>query len=395
MQDDYHDRHQAVRLRLAGRSIPDSCRILGRSERWFHKWWNRYLEFGPDGLFELTRANHQVTQRIPPELERTILTIRRRLEARTRPSARYQLIGANAIVAELKTLNVRPLPSPRTVDRVLQRHGITLPRVRLARWLPQQEYPGPQAHASNQLHQVDLVGPIYLKGQRRRYYIFVGKDRFDGAVCLRLRAGRRMEDVLAFLGDCWKTLGRPSQVQFDNAREIIGWGPPARYLSRVIRLCLRFGVEPVFIPPREPERNGSVENFNGWFQPRLFERHYPRAGDLRRELARLELAVNTQHVHSPLGGRTAEQHRRRQRLQKLPERYEIPLDRLSVAAGRVTFIRRISSRGTIAVLSQSFAVGKRHKGRYARAVLDTQRRRLTVYVDGRVIKRYPYPWLNK
>jgi transposase InsO family protein len=395
MQDDYHDRHQAVRLRLAGRSIPDICRILGRSERWFHKWWNRYLEFGPDGLFELTRANHQVTQRIPPELERTILTIRRRLEARTRPSSRYQLIGANAIVAELKTLNVRPLPSPRTVDRVLQRHGITLPRVRLARWLPQQEYPGPQAHASNQLHQVDLVGPIYLKGQRRRYYIFVGKDRFDGAVCLRLRAGRRMEDVLAFLGDCWKTLGRPTQVQFDNAREIIGWGPPARYLSRVIRLCLRFGVEPVFIPPREPERNGSVENFNGWFQPRLFERHYTRAGDLRRELARLELAVNTQHVHSQLGGRTAEQHRRRQRLQKLPERYEIPLDRLSVAAGRVTFIRRISSRGTISVLSQSFAVGKRHKGRYARAVLDTQRRRLTVYVDGRVIKRYPYPWLNK
>jgi len=395
MHDEYQDRHQAVRLRLAGRSIPDICRILGRSERWFHKWWNRYLEFGPDGLFELTRANHQVTQRIPPELERTILTIRRRLEARTRPSSRYQLIGANAIVAELKALNLRPLPSPRTVDRVLQRNGITLPRVRLAHWLPQHEYPAPQAHASNQLHQVDLVGPIYLKGQRQRYYIFVGKDRFDGAVCLRLRAGRRMEDVLAFLGDCWKSLGRPTQVQFDNAREIIGWGPAARYLCRVIRLCLRFDVEPVFIPPGEPERNGSVENFNGWFQPRLFERHYTRPGALRRELARLEQAVNTQHVHPQLGGRTPEQHRRRQRLQKLPERYEVPLDPLPVAAGRVTFIRRVSPRGTISVLSQSFAVGQKHKGRYAKAVLDTQRRRLTVYLDGRVIKRYPYPWLNE
>jgi putative transposase len=395
MNDEYHDRHQAVRLRLAGRSVKDICCLLGRTERWFHKWWDRYLQLGPEGLFDLTRANHQVTQRIPPELERTILTVRRRLEARTRPGSRYQLIGASAIVAELKALHIRPLPSPRTVERVLQRNGITLPRVRLARWLPRQQYPGPQAHASNQLHQVDLVGPIYLKGQHRRYYIFVCKDVFDGAVCLRLRASRRMDDVLSFLGACWKTLGRPLQVQFDNAREVVGWGPAARYLSRVIRLCLRFGVEPVLIPPGEPERNGSIENFNGWFQPRLFERHYARPGDLGRELTRLEQAVNTQHVHPQLGGLTAEQHRRRQRLQKLPERYEVPLERLPVAAGRVTFIRRVSSRGTISVLSQSFAVGKRHKGRYVKAVLDTQRARLTVYLDGRVVKRWPYPWLNK
>jgi hypothetical protein len=31
----------------------------------------------------------------------------------------------------------------------------------------------------------------------------------------------------------------------------------------VIRLCLRYGVSPVFIPEGEPQFNGSVENFNG------------------------------------------------------------------------------------------------------------------------------------
>jgi len=36
----------------------------------------------------------------------------------------------------------------------------------------------------------------------------------------------------------------------------------------VIRLCLYLGIEPVFIPPAQPRYNGSVENFNGWFQPR-------------------------------------------------------------------------------------------------------------------------------
>ena len=115
----------------------------------------------------------------------------------------------------------------------------------------------------------------------------MGQDAFDGAVCLRLAGSRRMDEVLGFLGECWKDLGLPEQVQLDNARELSGWGPAARTLSRVIRLCLHFGVGPVFIPAGEPQFNGGVENFNGWFQPRLFDRRFSRPGDLRRELARL------------------------------------------------------------------------------------------------------------
>jgi hypothetical protein len=40
---------------------------------------------------------------------------------------------------------------------------VTAPRARLAPLLPRQEYPGPQARASNDLHGVDLVGPICLQ----------------------------------------------------------------------------------------------------------------------------------------------------------------------------------------------------------------------------------------
>ena len=68
-------------------------------------------EAGPEGLYDLTRANHHVAQRIPPELERTILSIRRRLQAHATPATRYSLIGAAAILAELKALGIRPLPS--------------------------------------------------------------------------------------------------------------------------------------------------------------------------------------------------------------------------------------------------------------------------------------------
>jgi putative transposase len=318
MHDELAARQRAITLRLAGRPTKAICAAVGRSAAWFRKWWGRYLEAGPEGLYDLTRANHHVAQRIPPELERAILSVRRRLQAHATPATRYCLIGATAILAELKGLGVRPLPCERTVERVLERNHVTAPRVRLAPLLPRQEYPGPQARASNDLHEVDLVGPIYLQGRSHRYYLWVGKDAFDDAVCLRLAESRRMDEVLWFLGECWKDLGIPEQVQFDNARELAGWGPAARTLSRVIRLGLR----------------------------------------------------------------------------KLPARLIVPTGRLPLSEGHVTLIRRVSGAGAVTVLSQTFRVGKRHRGLYLRLVVDTGRGHLTAYLNGRVLKRWLYKLLN-
>jgi hypothetical protein len=150
----------------------------------------------------------------------------------------------------------------------------------------------------------------------------------------------------------------------------------------------------VFIPEGEPQFNGSVEHFNGWFQEPLLQRRFRRPGDLRREPARPQEAVNTRHVHPRLEGKTPAQHRRGLRLQELPESFVVPTGRLPLAAGRVTFIRRVSAAGTVPLLSQSFRVGKRHRGPYLRPVVDTGRGTLTAYVNGRVLERRPYKLLN-
>jgi hypothetical protein len=160
MHDELTARQRAISLRLAGQPVPHICSALGRTQAWIHKWWGSYLEAGPDGLYDLTRANHHIAQRISPELERAILSVRRRLQAHATPATRYCRIGAPAILAELQALDIRPLPNPRTVERVLQRNGLTAPRVRLAPLLPRQEYPEPQAWASNEVHEVDLVGQV-------------------------------------------------------------------------------------------------------------------------------------------------------------------------------------------------------------------------------------------
>ena len=394
MDNELSDRQQAVKLRLAGRSVEEICQIMNRSRDWFNTWWRRYRSFGPNGLFDLTRSNVQ-PRRISAELERTIVGIRQRLASQAHPGTRYSLIGANSILAELRILHIRPLPSVRTIERVLERNGETVPKVCLAPYLVRSTYPKPQANHSNQLHQVDAVGPIYLKGNRQRYYIFTCKDVFDGAVYLKLYRSRKMEVILDFLGECWKNLGLPEQVQFDNAREIVGWGPAARYLSRVLRLCLRFGVEVLLIPPGRPQHNGAVENFHSWFQPRLFQRHYSQVSALKRELLRLQETVNTQHVQPRIGGLTPAQHRRRIRIRKLPPNYVVPTEPLNIAAGHIIFIRQVTAHGNVHLLSQTFFVGKRVKGEYVKVQLDTKRAQLTIYRQGRIFKRWPYPFLKK
>lgn len=407
MTDEFTDRHQAIKLRLAGKSVADICQVLNRSPEWFNRWWQRYRGEGVSGLYDNTHASSQ-PRRIPADIERTMaprratfVNIRIRLESPRYANTRYGLVGASAIQSEMKALRVDPLPSLRTIERVLTRNGLSLPKVRLARYVSSHTYPTPESNESNQLHQLDLVGPIYLKGKHKRFYILVCRDVFDGAVCLGLARSRHMNEVIAFLGECWKVLGRPDRLQLDNGREFVGWGPAAVSLSRVIRVCMRFEVEPVFIPPAQPYRNGGVENFNGWFQPRLLQKRFPTAAALTRELKRLEEVVNTSHPQRRLSGLTPAQYRRQRKLQRLPARFSMPTEtlpmapkRATFAVGRVSFIRQVTSYGKINVLGLQFTVGKRLKHQYVKATIDTRRKHLTVYLNGRIVKRFDYPHLK-
>jgi hypothetical protein len=93
-------------------------------------------------------------------------------------------------------------------------------------------------------------------------------------------------------------------------------------------------------------------------------------------------------------GLTPSQYRRRHKLQKLPMRFSMPEGQLPIASGRVTFIRQVTSYGKINLLGLDFLVGKRLKHAYVKATIDTQRRQLTVYLNGRIAKRFLYPYLQ-
>jgi hypothetical protein len=223
MRNELSARQQAIRMRLAGDTVSMISYALRRSGAWVRKWWQRYLTAGGEGLYDLSHAHANLLHRTPSHIEQAILAIRRRLVARATPQTRYALVGAATIREELRALDYAPLPTLRTIDRVLQRANLTSPRLRLARRLPRSAYPGPQAHDSNEVHQVDLVGPRYLTGHKTKYYFLVCKDAFDQAVYAEFQAGNAMEQVLPFLVHAWQRMGLPQAAGLARSIASSAW----------------------------------------------------------------------------------------------------------------------------------------------------------------------------
>ncbi len=371
MSAEFYLRQRAVRQRLAGKSVTFICRQLERSRDWFYKWWQRYQDQGVDGLRDRLCKPHTSPRQLSNEIEEVIVAIRDRLVRRWGARDRYRLAGAPTIRGELEGLGYTWLPSLRTIERVLQKTDRTSPPFRVQPTRPVATYPGPQATRSNHVHQFDLVGPRYLKGQRARYYFLVYKDVFDQAAYVEFWRDPTLDVVLGFVVRVWQRLGLPEYLQVDNGVLFAGTGRWPGSLNRFIRLVLLVGVKLVFIPEGQPFRNGSVENFNGWFQPRLFAIRFHRPVDVRRELKTLMEVCFKEHVHPHLGFQTSQQVRRSLHPRKLPANFKRHLQLLPIAVGKILFIRKVRRSGRITILGVKVRVGKRWQGRYVCATLYT------------------------
>ena len=60
----------------------------------------------------------------------------------------------------------------------------------------------------------------------------------------------------------------------DNGAYFIGDLIHSRHFIRVVRLCLYLSVEPMFIAPRKPWMNGTIEDNNYEFGEKLWEREH-------------------------------------------------------------------------------------------------------------------------
>ena len=114
------DREKAVHLRRLGHTTAEVAAELKRSPQWVRKWWRQYQCSGWAGLAEGSRAPHQHGRRLSPEIRQAVQRARSELEAEAARGIGLKYIGARAIRTRLKKWKIKPLPSVRSIERILE-----------------------------------------------------------------------------------------------------------------------------------------------------------------------------------------------------------------------------------------------------------------------------------
>jgi putative transposase len=109
-------RQQAVVRYLAGEKIEAICRDMHCAKSWLYKWKARYQADNPGWATGLsTQPRHKPSQ-TPEPMEQRVVTLRRTLVQSG------QRGSAAAIQQGLQQHGIEPIPSLRTIYRILQRY---------------------------------------------------------------------------------------------------------------------------------------------------------------------------------------------------------------------------------------------------------------------------------
>jgi IS30 family transposase len=297
----------------------------------------------------------------PERIKRMVLQIRVERERGKRAEYQYALVSAQAIYYELRELHVSPLPSPRTIHLWLKQAGQIAERK--SRKAPNPTYPVLPCQVVNDVQELDFKGPFYLKDHLHKYYLVALRDKLSKNTALRALANKGMDAILDFVVDAWQRLGCPKRLKMDNCLAFRGSNLYPRSPSKLARVCLDLGVRPVFIPLREPWRNGVVENLNGLLDRFLLRTQtFETEKQLHKAVQRMETTINTKHRLPALQGKTPQEFAAHARLRYPPVHYDWRTRNLQLLKGKVTFIRLVRKSGRITLTANDkFLIGKKYK----------------------------------
>jgi putative transposase len=187
-------------------------------------------------------------------------------------------------------------------------------------------------------------------------------------------------------------MGLPDFLQLDNELSFRGSNRHPRSPGLVIRLCLHFGVQPVFIPIAEPWRNGVIEKFNDTYNKKFFRRQwFPSYATLKRQSKNFQRFHNKHHRYSCLKGKTPLEVIRNADRSPVTIGANTKLPKLdSVPDGDIILIRFIRSNRLLNVFGEKFKVSKDLVYSYVKAVIVTQINSLQIYLGEDLVDTFEY-----
>lgn len=379
------DRIWAIDRFLSGEEPLAIITSLRKSQSWLYKWVNRYETGDPFWYKEKSRRPKTIRQKTKIEIEELVKTVRLSLYNKN------LFYGAQAIQWELEDLGISPIPSIRTINRILHRNDLT--HRRTGKYIPKgTEYPKLLANLPNDVHQADYLGPLYLTGPIRFYSLNI-VDISTGRCGIEPLLSRNSQNSIDALWSIWWRMGIPRHIQVDNALTFFGSNRYPRGMGALIRLCLSFDVEPWFIPMNEPWRNGVVEKFNEHYRQKFVSNIMISTEEqLLTESIFFEKKHNTEYRYSKLKGKTPfkalDEAKSKLRFPPYKDAPRHPIAKPQ--KGRYHFVRLIRSDLSINIFSEKFYIPSDFMYEYVIATVDVKEQKLKVFHNKKQVEEFNY-----
>ena len=270
--------HIAARLSSSltrGNRLPRLRKLIPRSGSWVYKWKRRFAQQRWHALDSLPKAPHSSAHQYPQSTVELVLRLRQQFAR-----SAVGLIGARAIRQEvLRRRLLRRVPALLTINRWLKQAGL-IPTASLPEADPY--YPQPHLPENCVLQSCDWISR-YLEGGEKPYALHT-IDAQTHALCQTISTDKTTEALLHHILQAFTELGLPDFLQIDNDGAFTNLGKNQRVFGRFLRVLLYLGVEPLFIPPGEPQRNSLVEGVNHlWAQSFFDKAHFTSVAQLKRK----------------------------------------------------------------------------------------------------------------
>jgi transposase InsO family protein len=374
-------RIRAIELFNKKWKVTDICSNLNCSRAWFYKWLKRYQTNDPEWYKEQSKAPKTKSKKTDSDMEQTVLKTREFLASKP-----YYQYGPQAIYYALSQKGINP-PPVWTISRILKRHRITKSR-RTTAYIPKGKVYPYADHALCQ--QMDFVGPRYLSSKTRFY--------FHNLICcdthysqVSAYTSQSAENVCNSLIRFWKVAGIPDFLQMDNYLSFWGSLIKPEALGKVIRLCLLHGVTPIFIPVKEPWRNGIIEHFNKKMQSAILSAgEYTNIEELQKASDSFSEIHNQTHYYSKQEGMTPNKRMKylEYPLNPLDKKYAHSLKHIPLEQGEVFVLRFIRSDLKFNIFGLSYTLPEETKYEYVKGIIVTDKHHLIIFKEQKYITEF-------
>jgi len=244
------ERLKFVARLLEGEKMSALCREFGISRPTGYKIFNRYKNSGLQGLEDRSRRPYRHANKLPFQVERAILQIKREYDDWGAPKIREKLIKQYPMIQP---------PAKSTIHAVLDRHGLVKRRNR--RGYRAQGTPLSESHHSNGLWCTDYKGEFMLGNRQYCYPLTITDYRSRYLLACEGLASTKSGFAFDVFEQVFKEFGLPNAIRTDNG---IPFASPNAFfgLSRLSVWWLRLGIQIERIKPGHPEQNGRHERMH-------------------------------------------------------------------------------------------------------------------------------------